>query len=331
MGLQDGYLSAQGRHTPTMFVGSLPRYGNRSAKLAISLTSVALLAGFLLECKPKPSTDVFARQNLVAWCIIPYDSMHRCPLARACMLKRLGIQRLAIDWRAEHIPTFDEEIDALRKNQITIQAFWVRGNMYPERNAPAAEDGNLEVVLAALKRNSVKTQIWDPFDADEEFTALPESQRLARATEAVRYVATRARQISCSVAIFSHGGWMGEPENELKVVDLVGMDNVGIVYDFEHGRAQMDRFPEFFPKLLPHLWSVILNGMQEGGPDFITVGDGERDLGMLKVIRNSGYRGPIGIMNHNTNRDAEVGLRLNMEGLKKMLRQRDDRPALQTY
>jgi hypothetical protein len=36
-------------------------------------------------------------------------------------------------------------------------------------------------------------------------------------------------------------------------------------------------------------------------------------------------------MNHDTNRDAEVGLRLNMEGPKKMLRQMDDREALQTY
>lgn len=298
----------------------------RSAKLYGFLAAALLFAG-----KPEPPPDVFARENLVAWCIIPYDSMHRTPLERARMLRRLGIQRLAMDWRAADIPNFDKEIDVLRKNQITLQAFWVRGDMYPERNTPPAEDGNLELVLATLKRNQVRTQIWCPFDANAEFMSLPESAKLTRAVEAVRYVATRAKEIHCSVAIYSHGDWMGEPENELKVLKQVRMDNVGIVYDYEHGRPQMDLFPEFFPKLVPHLWAVILNGMQQGGPDYITVGEGDRDLGMLKVIRDSGYRGPIGLMNHDKNRDAEVGLRLNMEGLKKMLRQMDDRAALQSY
>ena len=103
------------------------------------------------------------------------------------------------------------------------------------------------------------------------------------------------------------------------------------MYDYEHGRPQMDRFPEFFPRLVPHLSAVILNGMQSDGPPLITIGDGDRDLRMLKVIRESGYRGPIGIINHDENRDAETGLRLNMEGLKKMLREMGDESALQTY
>jgi hypothetical protein len=300
---------------------------NLQAAIAVAVA----LAALALEGNVVPRGDVFARQNLIAWCIIPYDSMHRTALERAQMLKRLGIGRLAIDWRAKDIPHFDEEIDAMRKSQIKIQAFWVRGDMYPERNAALSADGNLELVLATLKRNKLRTQIWDPFDGDEQFMSLSEPERLTRATEAVRYVAARAREINCSVAIYSHGGWMGEPDNELKVVQRVGMPNVGIVYDYEHARPQMDRFPEFFPKLVPHLWAVILNGMQKGGPDFITVGDGDRDLGMLKVIRDSGYHGPIGIMNHEEKRDAEVGLRLNMEGLKKMLHEMNDQSALQSY
>ena len=47
---------------------------------------------------------------------------------------------------------------------------------------------------------------------------------------------------------------------------------------------------------------------------------GDRELGMLEVIRKSRYRGPVGIMNLDRNRDAEVGLKLNMEGLKRLLR-----------
>ena len=93
----------------------------RPVKLYGSLVA-ALLAALLLAGKPEPPGDVFARENLVAWCIIPYDSIHRTPLERARMLRRLGIQRLAIDWRAKDIPNFDGEIDVLRKNQITLHS-----------------------------------------------------------------------------------------------------------------------------------------------------------------------------------------------------------------
>jgi hypothetical protein len=275
--------------------------------------------------------DVFDRSNLMAWNIIPYDSMHRTPIERAEMLRRLGISRMGIDWRPKDIPNFDKEISTLRKNHIAIEGFWVRGDMYPERDKPTSADGSLAVVFSTLKRNGLRTQIWDPFDADQKFMSLSEPERLTRAVEAVRYVATQAQQIHCTVAIYAHGGWMGKPDNELKVLQKLPMPNVSIVYDFEHGQPQLDRFPEFFPRLVPHVSAVILYGMRSDGPPLTTVGDGDRDLEMLKVIRESSYRGPIGIINHDENRDAEIGLRLNMDGLKKMLRELGDESALATY
>ena len=42
------------------------------------------------------------------------------------MLQRLGFKRFAYDWRAEHVPTFDAEIDALKKHGIELDAFWFR-------------------------------------------------------------------------------------------------------------------------------------------------------------------------------------------------------------
>jgi len=282
-------------------------------------------------CQAIQTTDVFAKGSLFAWNFIAFDSVHRTPLEQVQMLNRLGIQRMGIEWSGSHIQSFDQEIAAMRENHIAIQGFWVRGNMHPERNKPTAIDGDVELVLATLERNKLSTQIWDPFDADGEFMALSEPERLKRAVEAVRYVAKRAARINCSVAIYSHGGWMGEPENELEVVKQVGMPNVGIVYDYEHARPQMNRFPEFFPKLVPHLWAVILNGMQDGGPPVITLGDGDRDLELTRVIYQSGYRGPIGLVNHDGSRDAEVGLRMNLVGLKRLLVQLNDQSALQTY
>ena len=50
------------------------------------------------------------------------------------------------------------------------------------------------------------------------------------------------------------------------------------------------------------------------------------DLGLLRIIRDSGWRGPIGILNH-TDEDAEARLRDNLEGLNWLVPQLDGKPA----
>ena len=68
---------------------------------------------------------LFARDNLIAWCIVPFDSKKRGPEERAAMLQQLGFKHFAYDWRAEHIPTFDAEIEALKRHGVALDAFWV--------------------------------------------------------------------------------------------------------------------------------------------------------------------------------------------------------------
>ncbi len=40
--------------------------------------------------------------NLVAWCIVPFDAEERSPEQRALMLDELGFKKMAWDWRMEH-------------------------------------------------------------------------------------------------------------------------------------------------------------------------------------------------------------------------------------
>jgi hypothetical protein len=58
----------------------------------------------------------------------------------------------------------------------------------------------------------------------------------------------------------------------------------------------------------------------------LPLGQGDLDLGLLKVIRDSGYHGPIGILNH-TGVDAEGRLQDNLDGLDWLVAQLDGRPA----
>ena len=54
--------------------------------------------------------DNLKKENLAAWCIVPFDASKRGPEARAQMLKELGLIRCAYDWRAQHVKEFEEEI-----------------------------------------------------------------------------------------------------------------------------------------------------------------------------------------------------------------------------
>ena len=72
---------------------------------------------------------MFAQDNLVAWCIVPFDAKKRAPAERVEMLKKLGFKKYAYDWRAEHLPTFDEEVGLLKKAGIELTAVWFPANL----------------------------------------------------------------------------------------------------------------------------------------------------------------------------------------------------------
>src|SRR5882672_7421993 len=92
-----------------------------------------LLLALLTNCSVRAAgaepNALFARTNLVAWCIVPFDSKKRGPEERASMLERLGFKLYAYDYRAEHIPTFDAEMDAVQRHGITLIAWWFPGDL----------------------------------------------------------------------------------------------------------------------------------------------------------------------------------------------------------
>ena len=106
-----------------------PRSGALWAVAFLLLASMRI-APALADDPPKPdpkstTARLFGRDNLVAWCIVPFDSKKRSPEDRAEMLRRLGFKHFAYDWRAEHVPTFDAEVEALKKNGVDLSAFWL--------------------------------------------------------------------------------------------------------------------------------------------------------------------------------------------------------------
>lgn len=288
-----------------------------------SLT-VAILGWLCVASIPLPSAAAAAgehlhRSNLVAWCIVPFDAKKRGPEERAAMLEKIGITRLAYDYRAEHIPTFDAEMEALKRHRIQLFAWW-----FPtELNAEA------KGILDVLRRHGIRAQLWVTGGGGLTQTTEEQRSRVAAEVKRLRPIAVAAAEIGCTVALYNHGGWFGDPENQIAIIQELGLKNVGIVYNQHHGHDHLSRFPKLLEQMKPYLLALNLNGMTEDGDrkgkKIMPLAQGNLDLSLLRTIEASGWTGPIGILNH-TDEDAEARLLDNLEGLEWLVPQLHGRP-----
>ena len=70
----------------------------------------------------------------------------------------------------------------------------------------------------------------------------------------------------------------------------------------------------------------MTRGGDKVGKKILPLGQGELYLGLLKTLRDSGWHGPVGILNH-TDEDAEARLLDNLDGLDWLLPQLDGRAS----
>jgi hypothetical protein len=291
-----------------------------SSREAAAVTVRSLLALVLFAALARPATaapptepakDVFARDNLVAWCIVPFDAKRRGPEERAEMVRRLGLSRVAYDWRPEHVPTFETEILAYQKHGIEFFAFW----SWHESIGPLIE------------KHGIHPQIWRTAPSPEGKT---QAERVAVAARELLPLVKRAGDLGCQFGLYNHGGWGGEPENLVGICKLLREEHdathVGIVYNFHHGHEHVARFETAFAAMQPYLLCVNLDGMLDASKvtneasKVVPIGSGEHERAMIEIVRKSGYTGPIGILDHRSDLDAEQSLRANLEGLERLTR-----------
>ena len=263
------------------------------------------------------SADNLARDQLVAWCIVPFDAKQRGPTARAEMLVRLGLKRVAYDWRVKHVKEFEEEILQYQKHGLEFFAFW----------------GAHEEAFRLFAKHGIHPQVWSTAPSPE---AKSRKAHVAAAAKALSPLVKRTRQLGCKLGLYNHGGWGGDPANLVAVCEYLqahhDAGHVGIVYNFHHGHGHITDFEKSLKLMQPYLLCLNLNGMNDDAhPKILPLGQGRHESAMLKAIRQSGYKGPIGILDHRSDTDTEVALRENLTGLKKLLKQLDAREALKSY
>lgn len=250
--------------------------------------------------RPALATSL-ATDQLVAWCIVPFDAKKRTPAQRAEMLKELGMSRCAYDWRAEHVPTFESEILEYKKHGIEFFAFW----------------GEHASAFELFEKHDIHPQIWrmmpnPPGDNDAE--------KAAAAAAQLKPLAEKTKELGCQLGLYNHGGWNGQPESMVAVCKLLramGHGHVGIVYNFHHGHEHIEQWPKLWGLMQPYVLCLNINGMnRQAQPKILGLGQGRHELEMLQTVQRSGYSGPIGILDHRSELDAKRSLQENIQGLR---------------
>lgn len=264
---------------------------------------------------------LFARTNLIAWCIVPFDAGKRTPEARAAMLEKLGFKHFAYDYRAEHIPSFDAEVEACQRHGVSLDAWW-----FPTQ---LNDEGRL--ILGVIERHRIHPQLWVMGGGAPVSGPVEQKARVEAEASRIFAIATEAERLGCTVGLYNHGQWFGEPENQIEIIEVLrqrGVRNVGIIYNLHHGHGHLDRFPALLARMKPYLLVLNVNGMvrdgEAQGRKILPIGDGDLEAGLLTIIRDSGWHGRIGILNH-TDDDAEARLARNLAGLDRLVKALPDR------
>ncbi len=269
----------------------------------------------LVSILPVSAQSLFDQSNLTAWCIVPFDSENRTPVERLDMLKRLGFSQYVYDWRAQHLATFQEEIKQAKKHKITIEGVWIFIDENTDKVGSLSADN--QEIIEIVTKNKLPATFWLGFN-NNFFEGLSHNQKLEKGAEMLTYLHNLVEKNGNKIALYNHGDWFGEPENEIEIIKKAALNDVGLVYSFHHGHHQINRFHSMLNAMLPYLVAINLNGMDISKKQILTIGDGKSEKEMIQMIVDSGYKGRIGVLGHIMEEDVEVVLKRNLNGLKEI-------------
>ncbi len=254
--------------------------------------------------------ELFAPDNLHAWCAVPFDAKGRLPTERALMLKNLGFKRFVYDWRDKDIPAFDAEFEAMKNHGIEITGWW---------SPTDPNDPVLRTILEVFKRQKVHPQLWVMGSGSLTTTPAAQQQRVEEEAERIRKIVEIAKPYGVPVHLYNHNGWFGIPDNEVAVIgrlNQLGVTGVGMVYNFSHGHNDIADFPAVWKRIKPYVITVNVTGMvPDGESKIMPPSQGIHEQAMLRVILESGWIGPIGLIAEQGG-DAEVTLGNYLRGLE---------------
>jgi hypothetical protein len=158
---------------------------------------------------------LFRKNNLIPWSIVGFDIKERTPKERLEMLERLGYKQYAYGNRPKHIPTMKQEWELAKEKDIAIKAVWLYINF--KKDTIGKLKPQSEIVFKNLESVGLKTQIWVGVEPTY-FDNLTDEEAYNQSVRMIEYLSNRAEALGCKIALYNHGGWFGNPKNQLKII-----------------------------------------------------------------------------------------------------------------
>jgi len=249
------------------------------------------------------------------FCIDWHDAKKRSFKEQATMLKELGYDGVGHIWLdnvAERLKTLDEA--GLKLFQITMTVEVAPGKQ--------AYDPRFKEVLALVKGRQVQFALllngMKPSDPSVD----------PHAVEILREMSDLAKDSGSQLLLYPHvASWVERIEDAVRVAEKVDRANVGVMFNLCHW-LRVDKSRDYKPLLkqaMPRLWAVSINGADEfdDKPEWDRyiqpLDKGSFDVGgLLKTLKELGYKGPIGLQCYGIGGDTRDHLARSVAAWGKM-------------
>ncbi len=243
------------------------------------------------------------------------DDKHKTAKEQVEMVKELGYAGIGCT-AGEGLGEMLKELD---KNGLRLFAVYLGANIDAEKPKYGPE---LKEAIEILKgRNAI---LWLFVQSKKLKPSSQEGD--ARAVEVIREIADMAAESGVRVSLYPHTGfWVERVEDSIRVAKKVDRKNVGVTFNLCHWLRTDDEknMKSLIKSAMPHLFVVSINGADSGGKDWKqliqTLDRGSFNiLRFLKVLKKSGYTGPIGLQGYGIGGDAYENLKRSMGAWRKL-------------
>jgi sugar phosphate isomerase/epimerase len=278
----------------------------------LALVAAALIAPAM------PSGAQPAAPPLFAFCMDTHDAKKRTLAEQAELLQSLGYAGAGHLW----LDKVDERLKTLDAAGLRLFQVYLRVDVSGKPGT--GYDPRLKDVLPLLRGRDVTLALLlqgrkprDPGGA-------------ARAVELVREIADLAKPAGVRIALYPHtGDWMEQVQDALGVAEQCGRPDVGVMFNLCHWMKTTPDEGELkglLAKAMPRLAAVSLSGsdavaeVKSGKGNWIRpLDEGTYDVGgFLKLLKESGYRGPVGLQCYGIGGDARDHLARSMAAWRKL-------------
>lgn len=237
------------------------------------------------------------------------------PEAQASMVKDLGFDGIGSNYTTP--AALREMIEALDEQELQLPAIYLGFDLDTE---PLLGPSFADALAQLHGRPCI---LWVTIQSRTLRPSDPAGD--ARAAAALRALAEQAADAGLRVALYPHAGfWLEQVEDAVRLARRVDHPALGVTFNLCHwlmtDGAELEARLE---AAMPYLWVVTLNGADEGAKDWARLiqplDAGTFDTGrLLRLLRDQGYKGPVGLQHFGIPGDARTNLQRSMNAWRRL-------------